>query len=224
MSSENILLNPWASPQILLAIAILALLVTLLLATGRWSWRGARYLSLLMGSLFMASLVGWWLLAHSEPDAIANQARPSVTETPEDDLYAHDAQHFIYPYRLFGQDIDKARMEDARMLYGDFLDEAKIAQLASFPDGGSVLAARFNNAARVAEAARAYLQRFRVEMATGDLTHGLRGERSDMSDRVELLLDGDMLVAWTARTEAALAIRRWSSEAGNPHQRSAGNK
>ena len=54
-------------------------------------------------------------------DAIANQARPSVTETPEDDLYAHDEQHFIYPYRLFGQDIDKARITSYNVCYTKLL-------------------------------------------------------------------------------------------------------
>lgn len=134
--------------------------------------------------------------------------------TGGDGLYASDGKGFRHPSRLYGADVAQASLQDARAVYGDFLSRARVAELALFPTGESVLAARFDDAADVAVAARAYLQRFRVEMASGDLTQGLRGQRGDLSDRVEILLDGEMLVVWTARTDAALAARRRASEAG----------
>jgi len=217
MSQPHFLAYAGISAFELLAIAILSLALILLLAMGRWGWRGAKTAGLALGILCATSLTGLFLLGWTGQ---SNKAPEMI----DDDLYAAADNRFQHAQRLFGEDVAKARLEDARIVYGDFLAKAKLAQLATFPNGESVLIARFEGAARVTEAARAYLQRFRVELATGDLTQGLRGERSDLSDRVELLLDGDVLVVWSARTEAALASRRWASEAGNPLKSTRGNK
>ncbi len=197
----------------LLAIAILSLLLILLLpALGR-GWRGAWRIGLGLAALLLAACAGLlWVGRAAEP--AATSLSRVAGDQGGDDPYAGDGKRFLHPRRLYGPDVADARLQEARSLYGDFLDRARMAELATFPGGESVLAARFDNTADVAEAARAYLQRFRVEMATGDLTQGLRGQRSDLSDRVEILLDGDMLVVWTARTVAALAARRRASQAG----------
>lgn len=197
------------SPYELAAVTALSILLALVLAVGHRSRRGTLAVCLLLALSGFGATV--WMY-ESQRDAPV--AAESGAADAGGDLYACDATRFLNPRRLFGADAARARIEDARALFGDVLARAAPAQTASFPEGATVLVARFANAAEVAEAAQAYLRRFRVELATGDLTQGLRGQRGDLSDRVELLLDGDVLVVWTARNDAALAARRLASEAG----------
>jgi len=206
-------------PLELAAIAILSALLLLLLATRYRGLRASKPAGLLLAALCAAALIG--LLA---PEG-GGPAKPEAGALGgTDDLYASDGKRFLHRNRLFGPDVARARLDDARLVYADFLGQAIVAELATFPEGGGVLAARFGNAAEAAEAARGYLRRFRVEMSSGDLTQGLQGQRGDLSDRVEMLLDGNMLVVWVARTDVALAARRWASEAGRGATRQEGNK
>lgn len=217
---------PWLSSGIapidLIADALMSLLLILVsLVLGRRRRRLASRIGLGMGIPLLATSIGLLFAERvALPEPAGKRTGKTVAAVPGGEngarLYASDSGRFLNPRGLYGTDVDQAERVDAMPIYGDFLSRARIAELVTFPGGEGVLAARFDNAADVAEAARAYLQRFRVEMATGDLTQGLRGQRGDLSDRVEILLDGEMLMVWTARTGAALAARRWASQAGAP--------
>jgi hypothetical protein len=119
--------------------------------------------------------------------------------------WAHDQGRFLYPEQLFGPRAEAPLIRDARAIFPDFLSAAQAAQMAMFPSGNTLLAARFADLDAATAALRGYLVQFDVTMAGGDLAQGLVLPRGTVGDMARIRLTGPLLMVWTAPDAGGLA-------------------
>ncbi|MEW6679082.1 MAG: hypothetical protein AB1421_14290 [Pseudomonadota bacterium] len=137
----------------------------------------------------------------------ASFSTPASGDTPSgwEEAWAHDQGRFLHPNHLFGPKAEAPLIRDARTIFPDFLGQAQAAQMAFFPSGNTLLAARFADMDGATAALRGYLAQFQVGMAGGDLVQGLVVPRGSVGDMARIRLTGPLLMVWTAADPAALA-------------------
>ena len=152
--------------------------------------------------------------------------RTLETEAPRDaalELLASEApveDQQAAAKRLFGPDADAQRVADARAMFGDALAPGEIARFAAFPDGDTVLLARFRGYAAAEKGWVHYLRLTGLSQldGQGDSQRGYVVTRP-VGDRAYVLHWADRVGVWTGADDAA--IRRRMAAGGFPVPRRA---
>jgi hypothetical protein len=109
---------------------------------------------------------------------------------------------------LFGPDADPQLISDVSRAYGDVFTNARSAQFAMLPEGGTVLLAHFKSSGAAEDAWVAYLRTSGLNQlgGEGDSQRGYVVTRP-VGDRAFILHSGTMLGVWTGRDDAAIRGR-----------------
>lgn len=201
-----------ANPGLAVAGGLLALgllLALLFVFILRQSGQSLRPIAFLLGFFLIVVLPQFvFHLIQAQPPGPAQAAQPPLPAPPatgwEAD-WAHQQGRFLHPERLFGPRAEAPLMRDARAVFPDFLGSALAAEMAFFPSGNTLLAARFADVEGASAALRGYLAQFQVGMAGGDLVQGLVVPRGTAGDLARIRLMGPLLMVWTAADATALA-------------------
>lgn len=134
---------------------------------------------------------------------VPDTAASSAVATPS--AWDHDGGRFLHPEQIFGPEVEAELIRDARGIFPDMLGSAQVAQMAMFPSGNTLLAARFAQADDAVRALRGYLAQFQAGPFGGDLGQGIDVPRGTVGDWARIRLKGSQLKIWTAADAPSLA-------------------
>ncbi len=197
-----------ANPGLMVSLVLLlmGLLVSLLFAwLMRQSGQSPRPVAFFLGFFLIVVLPQFaYHLSQVQRPAPA-PAEPAVESAAPDPMWAHRDGRFLHPRRLFGPNVENELIRDARAIFPDLLGDALAAQMAMFPSGNTLLAARFDTPDQAARALRGYLALFRAGPLGGDLAQGVDVRRGSVGDLARIRLNGPLLRIWTAADSWTLA-------------------
>lgn len=148
--------------------------------------------------------------------AVADTAASSeVVATP---AWDHGGGRFLHPKQMFGPDVEAELIRDARAIFPDMLGSAQVAQMAMFPSGNTLLAARFAQADEAVRALRGYLAQFQAGPLGGDLGQGIDVPRGTVGDWARIRLKGSLLKIWTAADAPSLTAFASATDEDVPAQ------
>lgn len=113
---------------------------------------------------------------------------------------------FAQPEAVFGPDVDRTRLKDARPVFGGALDRAEIAQLLIRDSGEMAVAARFVDEAGASSGAAALWEMFSPLNTSSDGTTAW-GTRAAAGDSIGLRRMGRAVFMWTGPDRGSIDER-----------------
>jgi hypothetical protein len=150
--------------------------------------------------VFFAIICVPQLLGHAAM-ALWPKAKPAV-----DEAAIAGSGAFARPESIFGADIDRDRLQDARPVFGEALSGAEVAQLLIYFSGETTVAARFADDEAARAGAAALWTMFSPNNTSGDGTTTF-GTRTPIGDRIALQRLGRAVFMWTGPDRAAIEDR-----------------
>ncbi len=208
------------------ALLIMGLLVSLLFVLlMRTSGQSLRPIAFFLG-LFLIIVLPQMAFHLSQ----AQWPAPEAQETRDDGMaetmgsvdvplgWAQEHGHILHPALLFGPNAETELIRDARTIFPDMLGQAQAAQMAMYPSGHTLLAARFAQPDEAIQALRGYLAQFQAGPLGGDLGQGIDVPRGAVGDWAQIRLNGSLLKIWTAADAGSLAAFVHSTDEAAPSQ------
>ncbi|MBL8265498.1 hypothetical protein [Steroidobacter sp.] len=180
---------------IMLVATLVLTAIGLLMRNAGLSLRPVVFIGVFFGIICVPQLLGHAALA------LWPKAKPALDETAIAGVGGFDR-----PELIFGPDVERARLQDARPIFLAALGGAEVAQLLIRYSGETIVAARFGDeeAARVGGAALWTM--FAPRGTSGDGTTTF-GTRTPIGDKIALQRVGRAVFMWTGPDRASIEQR-----------------
>ncbi|MFC4308126.1 hypothetical protein ACFPN2_03440 [Steroidobacter flavus] len=180
---------------VMLVAALVLAAVALLMRSAGLSLRPVVFIGVFFAIICVPQLLGHGAMA------LWPKAKPALDEAAIAGVGA-----FARPELIFGTEVDRARLQDARAVFVEALSGAEVAQLLIHFNGETVVAARFADEEAARVGAAALWTMFSPRNTSGDGTTTF-GTRTPIGDKIALQRLGRAVFMWTGPDRAAIEDR-----------------
>jgi hypothetical protein len=180
---------------VMLVAALVLTAVALLMRSAGLSLRPVVFVGVFFAIICVPQLLGHGVMA------VWPKAKPAV-----DAAAIAGVGTFARPESIFGADVDRARLQDARAVFVEALGGAEVAQLLIHFSGETAVAARFADEEAARAGAAALWTMFSPRNTSGDGTTTF-GTRTPIGDKIALQRLGRAVFMWTGPDRAAIEAR-----------------